>query len=131
MGLEPTLIEIGEEDDEALLAGLLARSEVPSLAHSVRSLVGLDRSAAQAAFSRFLNDESLTPSQIRFVEMVVDQLTARDIMDASALYEAPFSNLHAGGPDVSFEGKENVIEGIFEKLQAVQSALNGTAVNGG
>ena len=44
-------------------------------------------------------------------------------MDASALYEPPFSNLHAGGPDALFGGKENVIEGIFEKLKAVNSGL--------
>ena len=122
-GLETTLAEIGEEDGETLLSGLLARSGAPSLTHFVRSLVGMDRSAAQAAFSEFLNNRSLTPQQIRFVEMVIDQLTARGIMDASALYDAPFSNLHAGGPDALFGGKEKVIEGIFEKLKAVQSGL--------
>ncbi len=122
-GLEATLVEIGEEDGEMLLSGLLARSKSPSLAHFVRSLVGLDRSAAQSAFSEFLNDRSLTPPQIRFVEMVINQLTARGVMDASALYEAPFSNLHAGGPDALFDGKENVIEGIFEKLKAVNSEV--------
>ena len=124
-GLESTLVEIGEEDGETLLSGLLARSEAPSLAHFVRTLVGLDRSAAQSAFAEFLNDRSLTPPQIRFVEMVIDQLTARGVMDESALYEAPFSNLHAGGPDALFAGKENVIEGIFEKLKAVNSELIG------
>ena len=122
-GLESVLVEIGEGDGETLLSGLLARSEAPSLAHFVRRLVGLDRSAAQSAFSEFLNDRSLTPPQIRFVEMVIDQLTARGVMDASALYEPPFSNLHAGGPDALFGGKENVIEGIFEKLRAVNSEL--------
>ena len=120
-GLESTLVEIGEEDGEKLLSGLLARSEAPSLAYFVRSLVGLDRSAAQSVFSEFLNDRSLTPPQIRFVEMVITQLTSRGIMEASALYEPPFSNLHAGGPDALFDGKENVIEGIFEKLKAVRN----------
>ena len=122
-GLESTLIEIGEEDGEALLSGLLARSEAPSLAYFVRGLVGLDRSAAQSVFSEFLNDRSLTPPQIRFVEMVITQLTSRGIMEATALYEPPFSNLHAGGPDALFDGKENVIDGIFEKLQAVNSEV--------
>ena len=28
-----------------------------------------------------------------------------------------------GGPDAPFDGKENVIEGIFEKLKAVNSEL--------
>ena len=55
--------------------------------------------------------------------MVIDQLTARGIMDASALYEPPFSNLHAGGPGALFGGKENVIDGIIKKLKAVNSGL--------
>ena len=122
-GLESTLLEIGEEDGETLLSGLLARSEAPSLAHFVRTLVGLDLAAAHLAFSEFLNDQSLTAPQIRFVEMVIDQLTSRGMMDASALYEPPFSSLHSGGPDALFGGKENVIEGIFEKLKAVSSGL--------
>ena len=122
-GLETTLTEIGEEDGKTLLSGLLARNEAPSLAHFIRSLVGLDRSAAQSAFSEFLNDRSLTPPQIRFVETVIDQLTARGIMDASALYEPPFSHLHAGGPDARFADQDEVIEGIFEKLKAMNLGL--------
>ena len=122
-GLEATLTEIGEGDGKALLTGLLKRNEARSLAYFVRCLVGLDRSAAQSAFSEFLNDRSLTPPQIRFVEMVIDQLTSRGVMEESALYEPPFSNLHAGGPDELFADKENVIDGIFESLKAVSSGL--------
>lgn len=118
-GLEATLTEIGEEDGDALLSGLLAKSDAPSLAFFVRSLVGLDRAAAQSAFSDFLNDRSLSAPQIRFVEMVIDQLTARGFMEASALYEAPFSGLAAGGPEQLFAGKEKVIDGIFDALESV------------
>nr|ABZ09826.1 putative type I restriction enzyme R protein N-terminal domain [uncultured marine microorganism HF4000_APKG8L7] len=126
-GLEAALVEVGEEDGETLLSGLLARREAPSLAYFVRTLVGLDRSAAQAAFSEFLNDRSLSPTQIRFVEMVIEQLTARGVMDASALYEPPFSNMHGGGPDELFSGKENVIDGIFRKLEEVNSGVTSKA----
>lgn len=126
-GLEAALMEIGEEDGETLLSGLLARSAAPSLAYFVRTLVGLDRSAAQAAFSEFLNDRSLSPPQIRFIEMVIEQLTARGVMDASALYESPFSNVHGGGPDELFSGKENVIEGIFEKLEELNTEVTSKA----
>jgi type I restriction enzyme R subunit len=84
----------------------------------------MDRIAAQAAFGQFLNDRSLAAAQIRFVEMVIDQLTARGIMDASALYDPPFSNLHNRGPDVLFVSKENVIDGSFGTLAEVHSELN-------
>ena len=119
-GLEQTLTEIGENDGRTLLGNLLAQSGAPSLPWFVRSLVGLDKSAAQSAFSRFLNDRSLTEPQIRFVEMVIDQLTARGVMEASALYEAPFSNLHAGGPDALFAGKDTLIGGIFSVLESLR-----------
>ena len=120
-GLEQTLVEIGEDDGKTLLTGLLARNDAPSLTHFVRSMVGMDRSAAQEVFSEFLSNRTLTPPQIRFIEMVIDQLTARGVMEPSALYEAPFSSVHADGPEALFSGKSNVIEGIFEKLEALRS----------
>ena len=118
-GLEQTLVEIGEDDGQTLLTGLLARHDAPSLAHFVRSMVGMDRAAAQEAFSEFLSNRSLTTPQIRFIEMVIDQLTARGVMEPSALYEAPFSSVHAGGPEALFTGNSNVIEGIFKKLKTL------------
>ena len=44
-------------------------------------------------------------------------------MAASAFYEPPFSNIHAEGPDALFDGREKVIEGIFRKLEAINSQL--------
>ena len=69
--LESTLIQIGEDDGKSLLTDLLARSETPSLVHFVRSMVGMDRAAAQEAFSQFLSDRSLSTPQIRFIEMIL------------------------------------------------------------
>lgn len=126
-GLEAALIAIGDEEGEQLLSGLLTRSNAPSLAHFVRGLVGMDRVAANAAFARFLSDRSLTPPQIRFVEMVIDQLTVRGVMDASALYEPPFSSLHSGGPDELFAGKDTVISGVFDALKSVEPTVRSGA----
>jgi len=125
--LEKALAEIGEEDGQSLLARLLSSHGAPSLAHFVRSLVGLDRSAAQDLFSKFLADRSLTPKQIRFVEMVIDQLTARGVMDAAALYEAPFSHIHSGGPDELFAGRQEVVDGIFASLRVARAGLSGAS----
>lgn len=122
-GLEQTLTEIGADEGETLLSNLLTRSSAPSLTHFVRSLVGMDRATAQEAFGKFLNGRSLTAQQIRFVEMVIDQLTAHGIVEASALYEPPFSSIHTGGPDELFQGKETIIDDIFQTLKLVHSGL--------
>jgi type I restriction enzyme R subunit len=76
----------------------------------------MDRSAAKAAFASFLDDRGLTVPQMRFVELVIDQLTARGFMEPAALYESPFSSLHAGGPEGLFAGKAKIIDGIFHTL---------------
>lgn len=44
-------------------------------------------------------------------------------MEASALYDWPFSSIHSGGPDTLFSGKENVIERIFKKPEEVHTGL--------
>ena len=120
--LQTMLVEIGEEEGETLLYDLLTRSQSPSLVHFVRSLVGMDREAVQAAFSRFLSDESLSARQIRFVELIIDQLTQNGVVEAKALYEAPFSDLHGGGPEALFEGKGNMIEDLFAALDRLNPA---------
>lgn len=118
--LEQTLVKIGEEEGESLLSGLLERSEAPSLVYFIRGLVGMDRKAAQTVFSQYLQDQSLSSQQIRFLELIIDQLTERGVMEAGALYEPPFSDLHTGGADELFAGKDNVIDGIFAALASTQ-----------
>jgi type I restriction enzyme R subunit len=65
-------------------------------------------------------DQNLTSSQIRFIETLIDQLTAQGVVDSAALYEPPFSDIHAGGPDGLFAGKDKVIEGIFSRLESLR-----------
>ena len=55
-------------------------------------------------------------------------MTARGVMETSALYESPFSKIHGGGPDELFSGKENVIEGIFKKLKEVNTEAISKAI---
>lgn len=126
-GLEKPLVEIGEDEGRVLLTGLLAKRDAPTLAHFIRQMVGMDRAAAKEAFSAFLSNRSLSSPQIRFIEMIIDQLTARGVMKAGALYEAPFKGLHAGGPDALFAGQDNVIEGIFTTLEALHVNLQAKA----
>jgi type I restriction enzyme R subunit len=118
--LERMLVEIGSDEGKDLLASLLVKSEAPSLPYFVRRLVGMDRAAAQKLFGSFLSDQRLTPQQIRFVELLIDQLTARGVMESSALYEPPFSDLNDGGPEAVFYDKENIVEDIFTTLEKTQ-----------
>jgi type I restriction enzyme R subunit len=115
--LEETLLSIGENEGQRLLTGMLNLHEVPTLAHLVRRIVGLDRNAAKAAFSTFLENRSLNSQQMRFIELIIDQLTARGFMEPAALYEPPFNSLHSGGPEELFAGKTNIIDGIFHALE--------------
>ena len=117
--LESMLVQIGEDQGESLLVGLLQRTESPSLVHFVRRAVGLDRAAVQELFSEYLQTKGLTSAQIRFIETLIDQLTVQGIVEPSALYDPPFSDMHAGGPDELFAGNDKVIEGIFSRLEAL------------
>ena len=125
--LEAMPIEIGEGDGKRLLAGLPERRGNPSLPVFVRSLVGMGRAAAQQAFSRFLQDRSLTAPQIRFVEVIVDQLTERGVVEPGALCEIPFTDLHHGRPEGLFKGRGNVLTGIFQVLDEVQPDVQAKA----
>ncbi|HCW89530.1 MAG TPA: hypothetical protein DHU56_05665 [Marinobacter sp.] len=77
---------------------------------------------AKQAFSEFLSDTSLTGSQIRFVETVIEQLASRGVIEPSALYKPPFTSIHAGGPEALFAGKDKVVEGIFDALDRTKPA---------
>jgi type I restriction enzyme, R subunit len=115
--LEKTLIEIGEDEGPQLLGSLLQLHEVPTLAHLVRRIVGMDRNAAKAVFSAFIEDRSLNSQQIRFVELIIDQLTVRGFMEPATLYEQPFTGLHSDGPEGLFAGSAHIIDGLFRKLE--------------
>ncbi len=63
----------------------------------IRSLVGLDREAAKRAFAGFMNGRSLTANQIEFLDLIIDYLTDRGVMDPRRLYESPFTDLDDQG----------------------------------
>lgn len=48
-------------------------------------------------------------------------------MDAADLCEPPFSNLHAGGPDALFAGKEAVINAVFATLASLKPRIQDAA----
>ncbi len=55
--------------------------------------------------------------------MVIEQLTARGVIEAGALYEPAFISLHAGGPEELSPGREAAMEGILERLRRVRDSV--------
>ena len=50
--------------------------------------------------------------------MIIDQLTARGVMETSALYdEAPFISLDTGGMESLFAGHDKIIDGLVTALE--------------
>ena len=60
----------------------------------VRKILGLDRNAANEAFSEFLNNKSFNSSQIHFVKLIVDYIVKNGfIEDNKILTEDPFRSV--------------------------------------
>lgn len=107
---------IGDADD-------LSRARSQGLGVFVRSLVGLDRQAAKEALSGFLVGRNLAANQIEFVNMVVDHLTEHGVMEASLLYESPFTDVAPQGPDALFTFEEvDELLNVLRKLKATAAA---------
>lgn len=79
-----------------------AKGEAKGLGLFIRSLVGLERDAANEAMAVFLNDTTANSKQLAFVRLVVEHLTHDGAMTDDRLYEAPFTDIAVTGPDSVF-----------------------------
>ncbi len=85
----------------------------------VRSLVGLDRSAAKAAFAQFLVGKRLNANQLEFVNMLIEHLTAEGIVDPELLFESPFTDIDPLGVGGVFEPSDT--EKVVDILSNIKS----------
>lgn len=85
----------------------------------VRKIVGVDRSALNEAFSKFLSDEKLNINQIRFVNLIIDYIVENgNIEDNSVLMNEPFKS--AGSIVALFKddiGKAKEILQVVEEIK--------------
>lgn len=97
--LEHMLIDsgIGEQADIDL-----AREQSHGLGLFVRSLVGLDREAAAEAFGTYLDGTRFNADQIRFINLIVTELTSNGVVEPARLYESPYIDHAPTGPDDVF-----------------------------
>lgn len=117
--LEKMLVEAGIGDADVIER---AREASAGFGRFVRSLVGLDRQAVNAAFAEFLQTGTASREQIEFVGLVVDHLTAQGVMEPDLLYESPFTDVAPQGPEQVFDDAETIR--LFEVIEV----LNRSAV---
>jgi type I restriction enzyme R subunit len=97
-----------------------AKSESQGLGLFVRSLVGMDREAAKDALGAFLTGKALSGNQIEFVNLIVDHLTERGVIEAARLYESPFTDITPRGPDGIFSTAQ--VDELMGVLESIRSA---------
>ena len=95
--LEHMLGQIGDPEDIRRAA-----EESDGLGLFVRSLVGLERSAAKDALGAFSAGKTLNARQLEFINLIVDHLTERGVVQPARLYESPFTDITPQGPDALF-----------------------------
>lgn len=85
----------------------------------MRSLVGLDRAAAVEAFGDYLDGSRFSADQIRFIGLIVNELTANGVVEPRRLYEPPYIDHAPTGPDTVFP--EADVDNIVEILNTVRA----------
>ena len=86
----------------------------------IRSLVGLDRAAAKAAFADFLDETRYSKNQIQFINLIINFLTEYGAVEPGRVYESPFTSVAPQGPDDLFGSAD--VERIFELIDQFTKA---------
>lgn len=100
--LEVILLDQGVADDE----NLLELENSGGLAVFLRSLTGLEKTAAKKAFSSFVTTHQLNGNQTEFLDLIIDSLTETGIVEPATFYESPYTDIDDMG-----------IAGIFNRDQ--------------
>jgi len=88
----------------------------------IRSIVGLDTSAAKLAFGEILGGQTLNSQQIRFMDTMINFFTVKGVVEPAMLFEPPFTDMNTSG-----------IMGVFDeatstKIISLIEKINHTAV---
>ncbi len=92
----------------------------------IRQLVGLDRSAAMEAFENYLDDTKFSVDQIRFVNLIVDELTRNGVMEPTRLFEPPYTDHAPTGPDMIFPDAD--VDTLVRTLREIRATASASDV---
>jgi type I restriction enzyme R subunit len=124
-GKQLTTLDLAELERILVEIGGFAATDVRRVADDahglglfVRSMLGLDRAAATEELSAFTAGTTLTGNQLAFVNLLVEQLTARGAVDPALLFQAPFTDLAPTGPQALFSGAQ--VTELVEALRRIR-----------
>lgn len=75
----------------------------------IRKILGLEVSAAQEAFTEFLQAGNLKADQLTFINNIISYLSKNGVIDKAMLFEPPFTNIHHDG-----------LVGVFDNINAIK-----------
>lgn len=115
----PILVAAGIGGDETFAE---ASKKAGSFGLFIRSLVGLDRAAAKAAFADFLDDKRYSKNQIQFVTLIIDELTERGVVEPARVYESPYDAVAPEGPEAIFVDAD--LDRIFDAINRLRTGVS-------
>jgi type I restriction enzyme R subunit len=98
-----TKTDIAELEKMFLDDGVPVDDSVPEITTAgglglfLRSLIGLDRRAAKQAFSALTEGRTLNSNQTEFLDLVINHLTEKGVIDPARFYESPYTDLSDQG----------------------------------
>ena len=88
----------------------------------VRTVVGLDKDAAEAVFSKYLARSNLTKEQVFFVKEIITHVVMNGVIDKKKLASKPFTN--NGNVNEVFKDDKSLLGDIIRDIDSINRNAN-------